>query len=59
MHKYQMSIHYFGGRETFTIEAEDKKDVLEKGRIYVHQNRKYDGFGYDRNDVKCEKKLRK
>ena len=60
MHKYQMSVHhFFEGRKSFTIEADNKKEAIEKGLLYVRQNPMYGGGNYDLNDVKCDKKLRK
>ncbi len=60
MNKYQMSVHrYDDKKETFVVEAEDKKEALEKGKKFVLQNPKYTWHEYDLNDVKCDKKLKK
>lgn len=60
MHTYLMAVyHYFNGYENFEIEAENKKDALCKARIHVLSNSKYDGGNYDKNDIKCIKKLQK
>ena len=60
MNKYLMSIHhYFHNRTTFVIEANNKKEAVENGKIYVRQSPLFSGGNYDLNDVKCEKKLNK
>lgn len=59
MHTYLMEIrHYSSGYEQFVIEAESKKDAVEKGKLFVLRSWKYDGGNYDRNDVRCVKKLK-
>lgn len=60
MHKYLMEVrHYFLGYEQFIIEAENKTDAVEKGKLFVLRNWKYGGGNYNRNDVRCVKKLKK
>jgi hypothetical protein len=50
--------HYFSGYEQFVIEAENKLDAVEKGKLYVLQDWKYSGGNYDRNSVRCVKKIK-
>ena len=39
MHRYLMSVQkYFGGEFRFEVEAEDKIDAKEKGRLYLESN---------------------
>lgn len=60
MNSYVMSIHKYPGiREKFVIEAENKREAISKGLVFVAQNPKYISSQYDINDVRCEKKLRK
>ena len=59
MHKYLMEVYgYFSGYERFEIEAEDKKDAVEKGKQFVRHSWKYGGGNYNHNDVRCVKKLK-
>lgn len=59
MHRYLMEVYgYFSGYEQFEIEAENKKDAVEKGKLFVMRNWKYGGGNYDHNDVRCVKKLK-
>lgn len=59
MRKYLMEVrHYFSGYEQFVIEAENKLDAVEKGKLYVLQDWKYSGGNYDRNSVRCVKKIK-
>lgn len=58
MNQYLMSVyHYFNGYQQFTIEAENKNEALNKGRIHVLQDPLYSGGDYDTNDVRCIKKI--
>ena len=59
MHKYLMEVRrYFYGYEQFVIEAENKQDAVEKGKLYVLRNWKYSGGNYNCNDVRCVKKMK-
>ena len=49
---------YFYGYEQFVIEAENKQDAVEKGKLYVLRNWKYSGGNYNCNDVRCVKKMK-
>ena len=58
MNNYLMEIrHFFSGYKHFEIEAENKEDAVEKAKIFVSRNWKYDNC--DKNDVRCIKKLKK
>lgn len=61
MNLYLASICKFAEEErtTFEIEGADKKDALEKARLYVLRGTAFHPFIYDTNDVKIEKKLNK
>lgn len=50
---------YFLGYEQFVIEAENKKDAVEKGKLFVKRSWQYDSSNYNTNDVRCVKKLKK
>ena len=56
MNKYVIAIyHYFSGYQNFTVEAENKADALEKGKV---QARRCGGENYNLNDAKVVKKIR-
>lgn len=56
MNKYVIAIyHYFSGYQNFTVEAENKADALEKGKV---QARRSGGENYNLNDAKVVKKIR-
>lgn len=61
MNSYLMGVyHFFEGYKNFTIEAENKKDAVSKGLIYVKRNPIYSSGGnYNTDDVKCIKKIHK
>lgn len=56
---YLMGVyHFFEGYREFTIEAENKKDAVSKGLIFVKRTPIYSSGGnYNLNDVKCIKKI--
>lgn len=57
IHKYLMEIrHYFSGYEQFVIEAENKADALIKTKEYAEKHICWGG-NYDRNSIRCVKKL--
>lgn len=59
MHQYLMEIkRWFGGYVPFVIEAESKTDALEKAKAYVCKTQPYCFDDYNRNDVRCVKKIR-
>lgn len=60
LNKYELSIKKFGSNErtTFEIEAENKLDALERGRVYVLQNNFFNPWIFDTNDIRIEKKLK-
>lgn len=59
MNLYLMKVRkWFGGYDEFEIEAENKAQALEKGRIYVLQSPEYGWGSHNTNDVVCVKKIR-
>lgn len=59
MHQYQMEIkRWFGGYVSFVIEADNKADALAKAKEYVCRTQPYCFDDYNRNDVRCVKKLK-
>lgn len=50
---------WFGDYDEFTVEAENKTQALEKGRIHVLQSPKYGWGSHNINDVVVVKKLQK
>lgn len=58
MNTYLMEVdHYFGSPITFEVEAENKKDALEKGKDRVENGLQFCNCKYD--SVRVIKKLRK
>lgn len=59
MNLYLMKVRkWFGDYDEFEIEAENKSQALEKGRVHVLQNPKFGWGTHNTNDVVCVKKLR-
>ena len=57
MHEYLMEIkRWFGGYDTFVIEAENKTHAVSKGMVFACQ--KYSWDSHNLNDVRCVKKLK-
>lgn len=51
--------HYFRGYEQFEIEAENKHDAVERGKLFVNKQFDYvHGGNFDLDDVICIKKLK-
>ena len=59
MHKYLMEIrHFFRGNEQFVIEAENKADALVKAKEHVDTDPHFFGGNYDKDIIKCVKKMK-
>ena len=59
MHKYLMEVdEYFGGCERFEVEAESKDDAMEKGKEYMEKNPNFWGGKYNKNTLRCLKKIK-
>lgn len=60
MNVYLLKVRrWFGGYNEFTVEAEDKEEALEKGRIFVCQNTSFHSGSHDLNDVSVIRKVPK
>lgn len=58
MNLYLMKVRiWFGNYDEFEIEAENKEQALEKGRIHVLQSQRFGWGTHNTNDVVCVKKL--
>ena len=59
MNQYLMEIkRWFAGSSQFVIEAENKADALEKAKAYVCKTQPYCFGDYNKNDIRCVKKLK-
>lgn len=59
MHRYLMEVRkWFGGYETFVVEADGKSDALDKGKKILYTDWRYSHNNVDRLSLKVVKKLK-